>query len=55
MFAVHNIHAAAVEIDENGTYTLDGKNRIPLGEPLFTADTLEECEQWRLNHDTIRK
>jgi hypothetical protein len=54
MFAVHNIHAPPVEIDENGTYTLNGRDRIPLGEPLFTADTMEECEQWRLNRDKIR-
>lgn len=47
MFAVHSIHAPAVEIDETGTYTIDGATRIKLGEPLFTAETREEAERLR--------
>ncbi|GLT02935.1 hypothetical protein GCM10007897_43650 [Sphingobium jiangsuense] len=51
MFAVHSIHAPAVEIDETGTYTIDGTTRIKLGEPLFTAETCDEAE--RLRHERI--
>jgi len=51
MFAVHSIHAPAVEIDEAGTYTLDGVTRIKVGPPLFTAETREEAE--RLRHERI--
>ena len=47
MFAVHSIHAPAVEIDEAGTYTLNGRHRIKLGEPLFVAETREEAERLR--------
>lgn len=47
VFCVHSIHAPAVEIDEAGTYTLDGATRIKLGEPLFTAETFEEAERLR--------
>lgn len=50
-WAVHSIHAPAIEIDEVGTYTLDGVARIKLGIPLFTAETREEAE--RLRHERI--
>lgn len=53
-WAVHSVHAPAVEIDEAGTYTLDGQTRIKLGEPLFTAETREEAERLRrerIDHD----
>ncbi len=45
-FAVHSIHAPAVKL--HGTcMTHDGKTMIPLGEPLFTAETREEAEAWQ--------
>lgn len=53
-WAIHSIHAPAVEIDEAGTYTLDGTTRIKLGQPLLTAETREEAErlrQERISHD----
>ena len=46
-WAVHSWHAPAVEIDEQGRMTHDGKVMIQLPEPLFTAETREEAEEWR--------
>lgn len=46
-FAVHSLFAKAVEVDSKGTYTLNGRDRIPLGAPIFAAATMEECEAWR--------
>lgn len=46
-FAVHSLAVRAIEIDQSGTMTLDGKTRIALPEPLKTFDTLDEAEQWR--------
>lgn len=47
-WAVHSLHSPAVEVDRAGTMTLDGKTRIPLPAPLFTADTRQEAERLRL-------
>ncbi len=46
-WAVHNLHIPAVEIDNDGTYTLDGVARIKLGEPLKTFNTKDAAEGWR--------
>lgn len=45
-YAVHSLHAPAVEITD-GAYTIDGKTMIRLGDPLHTAETREEAEEWR--------
>lgn len=45
--AVHSLFARPVEIDDQGTMTLDGKTRIPLPSPLETFDTLEEALAWQ--------
>jgi hypothetical protein len=50
MFAVHNYHSPAIEIDEAGHASLDGRHHFPLPEPLHTAATFEEAEQWRLSN-----
>jgi hypothetical protein len=47
-FAVHNLHAPSVEWD-GSSYSHNGKDRIKAGAPIFTADTREEAEEWRLN------
>ncbi|MGV7119619.1 hypothetical protein [Sphingopyxis sp. 550A] len=46
-WAVHNLAAPAVEIDDHGTMTLDGQTRITLPEPLATFDTFDLAEEWR--------
>lgn len=46
-YAVHNLHSPPVEIDDQGTMTLDGKTRIPLPSPLETFDTMEEALAWQ--------
>lgn len=43
-YAVHSIHAPATVIDENGNHAIRG---FPMPDPLFTADTLEDAEEWR--------
>ena len=45
-YAVHTIHALAVEIDQHGTMT-HNEARIALPQPIHTADTWEEAEEWR--------
>jgi len=47
-YAVHNYFSPAVEIDEVGHTSLNGAHFFPLPEPLHTAATFEEAEQWRL-------
>ncbi len=46
-FAVHNLHAPAVETIEGG-YTLTPGVVIKLGDPIHTAASFEEAEAWRL-------
>ncbi len=49
-WAVHSIHAAAVEIDNDGRYTLNGSNWIPLGAPINPPEKMvgrEAAEAWR--------
>lgn len=48
MFAVHNIHSPAVEIDEAGSYSVNGRDRIKCGVPIFAADDRDEAEAWRM-------
>lgn len=47
-YAVHNYHSPAVEIDEAGTYTHDGKARLSASAPLATFATMEDAEAWRV-------
>lgn len=47
VWAIHNLHAPAIEIDAAGTYSHDGIARIAAGAPLHTAGTREEAEDWR--------
>lgn len=47
-FAVHSLHAPPVEIDERNRYSLtEGRDWIQGSEPIHTADTKEEAEQWQ--------
>jgi len=46
-YAVHTLHAPAVLIDDKGTMT-HNEARIILPQPIHTADTWEEAEEWRL-------
>ena len=46
-YAVHSWHAPAVEIDASQTMT-HNEARISLPQPIHTADTWEEAEEWRL-------
>lgn len=46
-YAVHSIWAPAVEIDQHGTMT-HNEARIALPEPIHTAETWEEAEEWRV-------
>lgn len=46
-FAIHSLHVPATEIVD-GQMTHDGVTRLSLPEPLFTADSREEAEAWRL-------
>lgn len=48
MYAVHSIHAPAIEIDGHGRATHNGKDMFQLPVPLFAAETREEAEEWRL-------
>lgn len=47
-YAVHNIHAPAVQINEAGQMSFDGKMHVAMPEPLFTRPTLAEAEAERL-------
>ena len=46
-YAVHSWHAPAVLTDAHGTMT-HNEARIALPEPIHTAETWEEAEEWRL-------
>lgn len=46
-YAVHSIWSPAVEIDQHGTMT-HNEARISLPAPIYTADTWQEAEAWRL-------
>ncbi len=45
---VHNYHTPAIEVDEEGNATHNGTYRISLPAPIFTAETREEAEAWRV-------
>lgn len=53
-YAIHNLHAPAVEINADGTTSHDGKTRIPLPQALFTAETREDAESWRMREKEER-
>lgn len=46
-YAVHSLHAKAVEVGDDGSYTLNGIDRIRLGEALFVGESADEAERWR--------
>lgn len=46
-YAVHSLHAKAVEVGDDGSYTLNGNDRIRLGEALFVGESADEAERWR--------
>lgn len=48
-YAVHSLHAKAVEVGDDGSYTLNGNDRIRLGEALFVGESADEAERWRAN------
>ena len=45
-YAVRSLHAPAVLTDDKGTMT-HNEARIILPQPIHTADTWEEAEEWR--------
>jgi hypothetical protein len=47
-FAVHNLHAPAVEITEDGKRIVRGEAAYQLPAPLFTQPTFDEAEAVRL-------
>jgi hypothetical protein len=51
-YAIHNLHAPAVEIDAAGTMSHDDKTRIQLPQALFTAETREDAEAWRMQRQS---
>lgn len=46
-YAVHSLHAKVVEVCDDGSYTLNGNDRIRLGEALFVGESADEAERWR--------
>jgi len=46
-FAVHNFHTPAVEINDDGSRSIDGATAFMLPEPIYTAPTFKAAEKWR--------
>lgn len=54
IWAVHNIHTPAVQIDASGSHYLGGP-ALRLPDPLFTKASKEEAEEERLSRLTAFK
>ena len=48
VFSCHNLWVRSRQTRDDGSYTIDGTHYITAGQPLFSADTLEEAEAWRI-------
>lgn len=46
-WAIHSLHAPPVQTDDQGRYSLNGRDWIKAGVPIHTAETREEAEQWQ--------
>lgn len=46
-WAIHSLHAPPVQTDDQGRYSLNGRDWIKAGIPIHTAETREEAEQWQ--------
>ena len=46
-WSVHSLHAPPVQTDNQGRYSLNGRDWIKAGIPIHTAETREEAEQWQ--------
>lgn len=47
MWAIHSLWAPPTETDNQGRYSLNGRDWIKAGVPIHTAETREEAEQWQ--------
>lgn len=49
-WAVHNFNTPAIEIDDDGQASHDGRVKFNLPTPLHVAETFEKAERWRMKN-----